>query len=274
MSNLIKYAVSLTVAVVSCLFLGINCFAAKIVFEDNADLYTDEQEQQLMSEQQELCDYTGWNIAVITTNIDFPTDGYDAVEYAESRYKELFGSYEADGILYLIDLGYRHFAIGGEPDLYYFNDYRVNKMLDRCEDKYYDYDDMGNVREYFNCVRKYYDDGAFTNSGSYPVSDGNYSGSANYPLSEVLMMSCVAGLIAAGIGVAVVLTRYKFHSKTNAACYIRSGGVDMYESSDIFIRESVTKTKNESGSGGGGGGSHHGSSGGHSMGGGGRGGHR
>lgn len=271
MSNLIKYAVSLTAALLACLCLGINSFAAKIYFEDNAGLYSDEQEKELMNEQQELCDYTGWNIAVITTDTDFPEDGYDAIEYAESRYKALFGSYDADGILFLIDLGYRHFAIGGEPDLYYFNDYRVNKMLDRCEEKYYDYDDMGNVREYFSCVKEFYDEGPFTNGDNYS-SEVSYYNENSVPLSELLLIICGSGLLAAGIGVAIVLSRYKFHPTTNAACYIRSGGVDMYESSDIFIRETVTKTRNESSNSSGG--SHHGSSGGHSMGGGGRGGHR
>ncbi len=271
MKSLLKITVSLTAALLACLCLGINSFAAEIYFEDNAGLYSDEQEKELMTEQQELCNYTGWNIAVITTDIDFPEDGYDAIEYAEARYKALFGSYDADGILFLIDLGYRHFAIGGETDVYYFNDPRVNKMLDRCEKKYYDYDDMGNIREYFSCVREFYDAGPFTNEDNYS-SENSYYNENSVPLSELLLIICGSGLITAGIGVAVVLTRYKFHAKTNAACYIRSGGVDMYESSDVFIRETVTRTKNANSSSGGG--SHHGSSGGHSMGGGGRGGHR
>ena len=115
MKKLFRTALSLAAALTAMLCLCINSFAASIYFEDNADLYTDEQEQTLMQEQQELCDYTGWNIAVITTDIGFSSDGYDAIEYAEQRYKELYGSFHVSGILYLMDSKYLHFTICGNP---------------------------------------------------------------------------------------------------------------------------------------------------------------
>lgn len=254
MRKLFRTAVSLAAAMIASLLLCISSFAASIYFEDNADLYTDEQEQQLMKEQQELCDYTGWNIAVITTDIDFPTDGYEAIEYAERRYKEIYGSYDASGILYLIDTGYRQFAIGGEPDRYYFNNARVRDMYERCREKYYAYDDMGNVETYFECVREYYDKGYFSKDNK----------------TVSLIAGLIAGAVAAAIGIGVVAARYKFHSKTSASKYVRQGSVNMYVKNDLYLRETVTRTKIERSSGGGG----HGSSGGHSMGGGGGGGHR
>lgn len=258
MKRLFRTAISLAAAAMASLCLCINSFAASIYFEDNANLYTDEQEQTLMQEQQELCDYTGWNIAVITTDIDFPTDGSKAIDYAESRYKEIYGSYSASGILYLIDTGYRQFAIGGDPDVNYFNDARVQNMIKRCNEKYYAYDDMGNVETYFECVREVYDKGYFTDSESSSSSIG-----------IAVIAGLIGGIAAAAIGIGIVISRYKFHSKTSAANYIRSGGVEMYRKNDIYLRETVTRTKIESSSGG-----SHGSSGGHSMGGGGSGGHR
>lgn len=248
MKKLFRTVISLAAALAAALCLCINSFAAKIWFEDNADLYTDEQEQKLMQEQQELCDYTGWNIAVITTDIDFPTDGYEAIEYAESRYKELYGSFDASGVLYLIDSKYLHFTICGEPDRKYFNDSRVNSMFERCKKKYIDYDDMGNVETYFQCVREYYDKGDFK---------GENSGIA-------LGAGLIAGVVAAAIGVGVVISRYKFHSTTSATNYVRRDSINFYRKNDLFLRETVTRTKIESSSGGG-----HGSSGGHSAGGGG-----
>lgn len=257
MKKLFRTAFSLAAALTAMLCLCINSFAASIYFEDNANLYTDEQEQELMQEQQELCDYTGWNIAVITTDTDFPTDGSKAIDYAESRYKEIYGSFDASGILYLIDTGYRHFAIGGDPDVNYFNDARVQDMIKRCNEKYYAYDDMGNVETYFECVREAYDKGYFTND----------EGSA---LGVSIIAGIIGGLVAAAIGVGIVISRYKFHSKTSATNYVRQGGVNMYRKNDTYLRETVTRTKIESSSGSG----SHGSSGGHSMGGGGSGGHR
>ncbi len=257
MKKLFRTAFSLAAALTAMLCLCINSFAASIYFEDNANLYTDEQEQELMQEQQELCDYTGWNIAVITTDTDFPTDGSKAIDYAESRYKEIYGSGEASGILYLIDTGYRHFAIGGDPDVNYFNDARVHDMIKRCNEKYYAYDDMGNVETYFECVREVYDKGYFTND----------EGSA---FGVSIIAGVIGGLVAAAIGVGVVISRYKFHSQTSATNYVRQGGVNMYRKNDTYLRETVTRTKIETSSGSSG----HGSSGGHSMGGGGSGGHR
>lgn len=263
MKKIFRTALSLAAAAAASLCLCISSFAASIYFEDNAELYTDEQEKILMQEQQELCDYTGWNIAVITTDIDFPEDGYEAIEYAESRYKEIYGSYSASGILYLIDTGYRQFSIGGDPDVNYFNDARVRNMIERCNEKYYDYDDMGNVETYFECVREVYDKGGF--------KEEEKAASAKTGLAA----GAVGGLAAAGIGIGIVISRYKFHSKTSATNYVRQGGVDMYRNNDIYLRETVTKTRIERDSGGsGGGGGGHGSSGGHSMGGGGSGGHR
>lgn len=256
MRRFFRAAASICAALAAAVIVSINACAATIFFEDGADLYTDAEEKQLIKEQQELCDYTGWNIAVITTDIDFPEDGYQAVEYAESRYKEIYGSCSADGILYLVDTGYRHFAIGGEPDTEYFNDSRVRKMIDRCNEKYYGWDDMGNARTYFACVREFYDKGPFKND----------------MIAEALPVGAVSGLVAAIIGVVCVLSRYKWKHRKSPASYIKPGGVNMYESHDIFLRENVTRTRIESSSGGGGGG--HGSSGGHSMGGGGSGGHR
>lgn len=259
MKGFFRTAASLSAAFAAAVIVSINACAATIFFEDSADLYTDAEEKQLIKEQQELCDYTGWNIAFITTDIDFPEDGYQAVEYAESRYKEIYGSYSASGILYLVDTGYRHFAIGGEPDTEYFNDSRVRKMIDRCNEKYYDWDDMGNAETYFACVREFYDKGPFK---------GEKAGTA-------VIAGIISGLVAAAIGVCCVLARYKRRKRGSTASYIKPGGVNMYESYDNFLREDVSRVRIESSSGGGGGGGGgHGSSGGHSMGGGGSGGHR
>lgn len=259
MKGIFRTAASLSAAFAAAVIVSINACAATIFFEDSADLYTDAEEKQLIKEQQELCDYTGWNIAFITTDIDFPEDGYQAAEYAESRYKEIYGSYSASGILYLVDTGYRHFAIGGEPDTEYFNDSRVRKMIDRCNEKYYGWDDMGNAETYFACVREFYDKGPFK---------GEKAGTA-------VIAGIISGLVAAAIGVCCVLARYKRRKRGSTASYIKPGGVNMYESYDNFLREDVSRVRIESSSGGGGGGGGgHGSSGGHSMGGGGSGGHR
>lgn len=250
MKKLFRTAFSLAAALTAMLCLCINSFAASIYFEDNANLYTDEQEQELMREQQELCDYTGWNIAVITTDIGFSSDGYDAIEYAERRYKEIYGSLDVSGILYLMDSKYLHFTICGEPDQKYFNDARVSEMFERCKEKYVDFDDMGNAETFFVCVREFYDKGDFSGDNTFII----------------VVAGIIAGAVAAAIGVGIVISRYKFHSTTSATNYVRRENINMYRKNDIYLRETVTRTKIESSNSSGGG---HGSSGGHSAGGGG-----
>lgn len=241
-------------AAVMCLAVNVCAYSAGI--DDQAGLFTAEQKAALEERQEELADYTGWNIAVVTTNVGFGTDGYNAIEYAESYYKDTFGSYSADGILYLIDIDYRHFAVGGVADTDYFNDKRIKKMFNACNERYMDYDDVGNVETFYDYVEKYYNEGHFSN---FSFSFG---------------AAIIVGLIAMGIGIGAVVSRYKFHYQPTANNYLDGTKVNFYRRQDRFIREFTTRTKISSESSGGGSGGGHGSSGGHSMGGGGGGGRR
>lgn len=246
-------------AAAACMAISAAAYSAGI--DDQAGLYTSEQIEELEARQQEVADHTGWNIAVVTTDTGFGTDGYNAIEYAKAYYDKTFG-HSSSGILYLIDLDYRHFCISGEADYKYFNDKRVRDMSDACEKYYFDYDDVGNLNEFYDKVEYYYDKGPFTNDGPMEGSGLRFSFSA----------AAIVGLIAAAIGVGVVWSRYKFHYQPTANNYLNGSRINFYRRTDRFVREFTTKTRIESNSGGGGG--HHGSSGGHSHGGGGHGGRR
>lgn len=246
-----------------CMSTSAAAVSGQVIFDDGAGIYTDAQITELKAIQTELAQYTGWNIAVVTTDVGFGTDGYNAVEYAEQYYDDAFG-YSSDGILYLIDLDYRHFCTAGSTDYDYFNDYRIEQMSDACEECYFDYDDMGNVKTFYNYVRKYYDAGPFAEAG-LEIS--------NQQLVEIVFSGLICGLIAAAIGVAIVFGRYKFHSVPSTNNYLEGSSIYFYNRQDRFIREFTTRTRINSNSGGHGGGGH-GSSGGHSHGGGGHGGRR
>lgn len=234
--------------------MTISAFAYSAGIDDQAGLYTSEQIAELEARQQEVAEHTGWNIAVVTTDVGFGTDGYNAIEYAEAYYDKTFG-YSSSGILYLIDLDYRHFCISGEADYKYFDNKRVKDMSDTCEKYYFNHDDVGNLNAFYDKVEYYYDKGQF--------SKFNFSFGA----------AAIVGLIAAAIGVGVVCSRYKFHYQPTANNYLDGSRINFYRRTDRFVREFTTKAKIESSSDGGGG-SSHGSSGGHSHGGGGHGGRR
>lgn len=259
MKKPIRALISVIFAFFAAAILGINCFAAESFIDDRAGLYTAEQLEELEARQQEVSDYTGWNIVVVTTNVGFGTDGYDAIEYAENYYDSHFG-YSSSGIMYLIDIDYRHFCIAGEADYQYFNDSRVGAMFKACNGKYMDCDDVGNLTTFYDYVIKYYDAG--------PISS-----ESGLSRKFSVQIAVIVGLAAAAIGVAVVISRYKFHYKPSANSYLDRGKINFYRRSDRFVRQFTTRARIDSDGGGGRGGGH-GSSGGHSHGGGGGGGRR
>lgn len=125
--------------------------------EDGARLYTLEQLEKLEKKQLETSLATGWNIAVVTTDAGFGTDGKAAVEFAENYYDEAFGA-ESSSIVYLIDTDYRHISMDGDV-LNYFNTERLDNMITACEEKYMSHDDVGNLEQFYYYLEYYYNEG-------------------------------------------------------------------------------------------------------------------
>lgn len=251
-----------SVIAVMCLSFGASAYqSGSVGIDDQAGLYSSEQITQLEKRQQEVAEHTGWNIAVVTSNTEF-RDLDAAIDYAEAYYDKTFGI-DSSGILYLVNIDHRHVCISGDADYYYFNDSRVNRMLDDCERCYMDYDDVGNLETFYNYVEKYYDAGPFESA-----NEPYYSSSKKFNV----LLAMIAGLIAAGIAILIVYNRYKFHYAPSANHYLNNDKVRFYNRQDRFIREFTTRTRIDSG--GSSGGRSHGSSGGHHHGGGSRSGRR
>lgn len=262
MRSIIKLAVTMTAVVLAVMLMSLNVLAyesGSVGIDDQAHLYTEEQIKMLEARQQEVAELTGWNIAVVTTDVGFGTDGYDAIEYAEKYYDDTFG-YSSSGLLYLIDLDYRHICISGEADHQYFNGRRFNVMMDKCNDKYMDYDDVGNLMTFYEYIEGNYKLG--------PFSNGKVYGKKLFSFLPAL----ICGGLAAVIGVVCVRSSYKFHPQPGTNQYLDGKKVNFYRREDRFIREFTTRTNVSSSGGSRGGG--HGTSGGHRHGGGGRGGRR
>lgn len=264
MKKLLKAALSAAAALTAAVCLSMNAFAyesGSVGIDDQANLYTEEEEAMLEARQQEVADLTGWNIAVVTTDVGFGEDGYNAIEYAEDYYDETFG-YSSSGLLYLIDIDYRHICISGQADYEYFNDARAQTMFKKCNEKYMDYDDVGNLMTFYEYVEETYKLG--------PYSNGKVYGKKMFSLPAAL----IVGIISAVIGVLVVRGRYKFHPQPSTNQYLDGNKVNFYRRQDMFVREFTTRTNISSNSSGGGSHGGHGSGGGHSHGGAGGGGRR
>ena len=274
MKKIFKILSCAVAAAAVALTASISAFAYSNGIDDQAGLYSAEQLSALEARQEEVANYTGWNIAVVTSNTGFGEYNLDdAIDYAENYYEDTFGSLSEDGILYLIDLDWRHIVLCGEVDTVYFNNARKDTMHDACEARYQDYDDVGNLETFYNYLVKYYDAGPYTNDPDYDPNNSYYTNTVDYSSGSSFSFggAMLCGFIAAIITVAVVVSNYKFHYKPSANAYLDSSKVNFYRRSDRFVREFTTRTKIESSSSGGGGRS---SGGGHRTGGSSRGGRR
>ncbi|MBP1559788.1 MAG: TPM domain-containing protein [Oscillospiraceae bacterium] len=271
MNRLKKYVVGFALAALSALSLSVSASAYSAGIDDRAGLYTQSQIAELEKRQQEVADLTGWNIAVVTTNIGLGTDGSRAIDYAEDYYDSTFGS-DSSSIVYLIDIDYRHISMDGDV-LNYFNTSRLDTMLDSCERRYMDYDDVGNLEKFYYYIEYYYNKGTVAVDPNIDAKGSDFMpSSSSYGFRFSFAAAIIAGGVAAAIGIGIVLSRYKLHHTPTANCYLNSNSINMYRETDRFVREYTTRTRiNDSSSGGGG---HSRSHGGRSHGGGGRGGRR
>lgn len=262
-----KLFVLLAAAIISAAAAVLPVSAAESIIDDKAGLYSQSELAELKEKQQAVSDLTGWNIAVVTTKTGFGTDGARAMKYAENYYDEKFGS-DSSSVVYLIDLDYRHFSMDGDV-LNYFNTKRLDKLITECEKEYFAYDDVGNLETFYYYLEYYYNSGTVEYDSNVGAKGSNFVPSkgikTEYNYFTMLLSGIIAGAIAAGTGIAIVLSRYKFHHAPTANCYLNSNTINMYRREDRFVREYTTRTRIDSGgssSGGGGGhsfgGSHHG----------------
>lgn len=264
----------LAAAVISAAAAVLPVSAAESIIDDKAGLYTQSELAELNAKQQAVSELTGWNIAVVTTDTGFGTDGARAMKYAENYYDNKFGS-DSSSVVYLIDLDYRHFAMDGDV-LNYFNTKRLDKMITECEKEYFAYDDVGNLEKFYYYLEYYYNQGTVEYDSNIGAKGSGFvpaDGIAKEYDLTMLLAGMITGAAAAGIGIAIVLSRYKFHHAPTANCYLNSNTINMYRRQDRFVREYTTRTRIDSGGSSGGGGGGH-SFGGSSHGGGGHGGRR
>lgn len=269
----------------------ITAFAALVVtavptsawsagINDMAGLYSEDELAYLEEYQQKVADSTGWNIAVVTTNVGFGLDGIDACDYAEQYCYDTFGD-DPDSVVYLIDLDYRWISMDGDL-LNYFNSSRFDTMMDACEDHYMDYEDVENLETFYYYLDYYRNSGTVEYDPTIGALGDDFEDAIEYYDDddfyinlEVVFGCFIMGIIGAAISVGIVLARYKTHHAPSANSYLNRSSVNMYNNQDYFVREYTTRTRIDSGSSGGGGrsgGSRR--SGGRSRGGGGRGGRR
>ena len=216
--------------VCTLIFGGGSCLmvqAAPAEVYDEADLLSDEEEEQLSLQIQELSDTYDMNFVVLTID---DAAGKSTMEYGDDFYvdKGYTINDRKGGAIYLVDMDNRKVRVGAHQDMqYYLTDKRADEVSDAG------YDDVKNG-DYYDCFEKmltktagFLDDGVPAGQYTYNEDTGEYKVYHSLTLSEVLIALGIA--IVAGAAVCVTVnstyktqfTKYHYPWQKNAKFHVK-----------------------------------------------------
>ncbi len=121
---------------------------------DEANLLSEDEEASLMAQLEKYSSKYSADIAIVTTN---DAGGMSSQAYADAYAEKIGQSMSGDeypGILFLIDMDNRqiYMATQGQA-MNYYDDYRINKVLDNCYSHITDGDYKGTCEAFLKGVR-------------------------------------------------------------------------------------------------------------------------
>lgn len=243
--------------------------SSKSMFIDNADLFTESEEEDITEEIQEASEKLELNIIILAAGSDYYMGDEQTERFSDDSYDQTFGE-DTDGVFYFMDFtgkqpAYDYISPSGKGMVYYKS--HIDDILD--EVYYYlpssdldpaDYTDdikdaiscfLGQLSEYSNSDSYYYDD---YSERYYYYEDDELVITRSKPFKarlKALVFALPIGLIAALIYFFVMKHVYKFKSSANPNVYVSSEDIRFIHREDRFIRTYTTKRKIETSSGGG-----------------------
>lgn len=254
------YAVLLAVFVLAVSFSSLDMVqaadaATKQYVTDDADIFTQEEEEKL----QRLCEKASkacrTDIAIITMNTGM--DGTVLDHYVRSIIESDYGydptSSTPDAVVYVIDMQSRADRIitSGNARYDYMTQSQLDGIREAAEKKLSDGKYYSGCKKFVSGVRKYMDT------------------SMAYKLTRYLPQKLLISLGVAVAAVLIMMYQAKAKITVNSNTYTKNHNFDIRRKEDHFIHTTVVTHKIEShsssgsGGGGGGGGGNSGSSGGH-----------
>lgn len=243
--------------------------SSKSLFIDNADLFTESEEEEITEEIQEASEKLELNIIILAAGSEYYMGDEQTERFSDDSYDQTFGA-DTDGVFYFMDFtgkqpAYDCISPSGKGMVYYKS--HIDDILD--EVYYYlpssdldpaDYTDdikdaiscfLGLLSEYSNSDSYYYDD---YSERYYYYEDDELVITRSKPFKarlKALVFALPIGLIAALIYFFVMKHVYKFKSSANPNVYVSSEDTRFIHREDRFIRTYTTKRKIETSSGGG-----------------------
>lgn len=269
--------------------LSASAVSATSEFIDDADIFSDDEEEVLNKFIDETSEKLDLNIIICAAGSRLSSSDAQKEAFSESSYNDMFGK-NTDGVFYFMDLTgdspaydfiftsgkavpfyepnmdrmfdniFAHMPPSSVSDYSYYTDDLINAALtflkelekyDRSDDVVSYYDDV--TRENY----KYKDGKTVIRKGPLPIK-------RLFPLVYALP----SGLIVALVYYCATKSKYKFKFSANPRVYVANNESSFHRRADNFIRTYTTKTKIETSSSHGG--SHHSSGGGSHHHGGGR----
>ncbi len=193
---------------------------------DFADLFTDEEEQQLYTKITNYINEYNLDLAVVTIDENNKTPR----EYADDFYD--YNDFDQQGgILFLIDMDNRkiYMSTTGQA-IKMYNDYRINTALDEV------YTYMSD-EEYYEGTSNYIDKISDYAKKGVPTSNNEEKS-----LTSSIFMSLLIGLIGTAIIMAILIFKNKMVRKaTTAREYLNKNSIKIQNMGEILISSNTTK---------------------------------
>lgn len=209
---------------------------------DLAGLLTDSEISQLADRLDVISDTWDMDVVIVTTN---DLQGRDASAYADDYYD--YNGYGEDGILLLVSIQDRQWAVSTcGYGIYVFTDAGIDYMAEQFVDDL----SAGNYATAFETFAACCEDYLMQAAVDEPYDERDLPGNS-FRLGKRLAVSFGVGLLAALIAVGVMYSQLKSVRSQNASHYVRSGGLRLTASRDLFLYAHVDRRKRETSSSGG-----------------------
>lgn len=193
---------------------------------DFADLFTDEEEQQLYTKITNYINEYNLDLAVVTIDENNKTPR----EYADDFY-DYNDFNQQGGILFLIDMDNRkiYMSTTGQA-IKMYNDYRINTALDEVYTYMSDEEYYEGTSSYIDKISNYAKEGIPT------------SNKEEKSLTSSIFMSLLIGLIGTAIIMAILIFKNKMVKKaTTAREYLNKNSIKIQNMGEILISSNTTK---------------------------------
>ena len=209
---------------------------------DQAGLLTDYEIRDLTNTLESIRDT--WDMDVVILTID-DLGGFDATPYADDYYD--YNGYDEDGILLLVSIQDRQWAVSTDGDgIYVFTDAGIDYMAEQFIPELSE----GDYASAFQIFAELCDEflyQAYMDS-PYDVDDFTVH---SFHLGKRLLICFGVGLLIALVAVLVMYSQLKSVHSHTASHYVRSDGLKLTASRDLFLYAHVDRRKRENESSGG-----------------------